>query len=411
MPLPVPEGVQSCYDESRAFLKGGAKASNKLYDPTINAEKARSADHRREAGVMLYGLRGYHSSFVMTGQIMRETGNTWANCLESTCLAASFVGEHLPNHPMTVGHAVEGDHGFLIVGSPPPDGITVDGLARMSRQTPSYAVDVWAGICCHSSEYPAQLREKMQAWEQQGKVLIGERIQKKPTEWAGKVYSSTLELLDPWKRALGDNKQQALAFMEKKRMEALSHVPGEEHYLYRVEASLRAEQQLLDQNPNQFLSNRRASITDRLRNIDADLERNDLAAVLRENRLADRASLTESQRRIDDEPQTYLEAAVDAQPVRIESIHRQRLLASRKLDFLTLQTERRQPAVPTQTQQQGPGPWVNATAPPPYAANPHTPHPQSTLGPPGTTAGPSTLPPGGTTARLPRGGSKHGGRS
>lgn len=247
--LPIDRKVEECFQESRAFLKGGAKASNKTYDFDQETERAIKAYGRIAASKILYGLREVQSSFVMTGQIMRETGNTFANCHEATCLAA----EKMPNTLTAVAVSKPtGDHCFLMVGQYPHPGITTDQLTNMPKTTGSYVVDVWAGVCCQTSEYPAQLRDKMMKWQTDHKNILTENGQLTPTQWGETTYSASLTLLSAQTLARGGNKQQTIITMEKKRGEALMMAPGEEQHLRNLRQSLEAEQQLLNSDPHQF---------------------------------------------------------------------------------------------------------------------------------------------------------------
>ena len=52
---PRKEDVLECYRLAREFLKGGAKANNKVYDPAVAPEKAQQADLRIAGGSALTG--------------------------------------------------------------------------------------------------------------------------------------------------------------------------------------------------------------------------------------------------------------------------------------------------------------------------------------------------------------------
>lgn len=218
----VDQDVKSCFDDSRAFLSDGAKANNKSYDPNINPQKATDASYRIEAGTILRGLRDQHLSFVTTGQLMRETGNTFANCQEATSLAASYVAERMPDAVMTVVLLGMGDHCFLIV-RPPYEITSLDSLRYTDGSTRSFAVDVWAGICCHTNEYPDQFREKMSTWERQGKLILVGHEGVKPTQWGNQVFSLDVLTQDPHELGFywSIGKQRALEIMESNREKAI----------------------------------------------------------------------------------------------------------------------------------------------------------------------------------------------
>ena len=128
MAEPTEQDVRYCYQQARAFFKGGAKADNKFYDPVEFREKAKAAKHRIQSGKQLtadHARDEFPSHTIGYGQVMRETGNTYGNCGEATAVAASFVAQRMPDVEFAVASTAPCDHAFLVVGATPMERLTV----------------------------------------------------------------------------------------------------------------------------------------------------------------------------------------------------------------------------------------------------------------------------------------------
>jgi len=194
------ENVAACYGMAREFLKNGAKAYNKRYDEKRLPHQAAMVDVRRRAVLeSLPFVRNLKPkpSFLSRGNLMRETGNTFGNCADATAVAASYFNEHMPDVKTAIASAPEPtDHAFLIVGQDAAKGSIWD-LKRVSSKEAVYAVDVWAGVCCHVNQYPDRLERQMAEWEKDDKLIVASEGDVRPSKWGKIVLASSWELTDP----------------------------------------------------------------------------------------------------------------------------------------------------------------------------------------------------------------------
>ena len=209
MAEPTEQDVRDCYKQARAFFKGGAKADNKFYDPVEFPQKAKAAKHRIKSGKPLTADDArdkFPSHAIGYGQAMRETGNTYGNCGEATAVAASFVAQRMQDVELAVASTSPCDHAFLVVGATPMEKLTVSDFSQVSKQSNVFVIDVWAGICCHASDFPTNLQTKMQKWDEDGKriaavwmdVRNGKRAASvEPSSWGEAILASSLSWKDP----------------------------------------------------------------------------------------------------------------------------------------------------------------------------------------------------------------------
>jgi hypothetical protein len=89
-----------------------------------------------------------------------------------SCVAISYFYEqmrHATAYLVAIGRP--GDHGFVLVGTRPRVFRSVADLAKVSPSEDSWAIDVWANVFCHSSQYENRFREKMAKWDDDGKEV------------------------------------------------------------------------------------------------------------------------------------------------------------------------------------------------------------------------------------------------
>jgi hypothetical protein len=238
--LPTEAKVKECFDLSRAFFKGGAKSHNKTY--VSSAKAAGEHDRIFGSGVLLQLPRTEAVDFVTKGQLMRETGNTFGNCHEATSIAASYVAEKMPGVPTIAASCVGADHVLLIVGDVPSSDLMIRQWSGMQGcRGRSHAIDVWAGICCPTNEYPALFAAKLQQWQQQGKRIVvkvdsdaRELTTDMPVSWGGNVLDARVRHINvrsepninpDMDRAV---KRSLLQKMEQSREDRISQVTHEQ---------------------------------------------------------------------------------------------------------------------------------------------------------------------------------------
>jgi hypothetical protein len=180
---------------SRHFFERGDKSDNKAYRPWELVDPAhwpadladkisgRSED-RRTASDDIKALRAMVPSIgperVAHGRYLRREGMRFGNCGEMTCVALSYAADFSASGtPLwLVRMARPADHHFMLIGPRPhrPDGappriIDLPYLMASAPEHPeaTYAVDVWAGVCCHASEYAMRLSAQLQKWSGKGK--------------------------------------------------------------------------------------------------------------------------------------------------------------------------------------------------------------------------------------------------
>jgi hypothetical protein len=99
-----------------------------------------------------------------------------------TCVALSYAADFAASRtPLWLVHLAQpADHHFMMIGPRPhhPAGVPpkITDLSYLMALPPwdpqaTYVVDVWAGICCHASEYEMRFRAQMQKWSGQLKFV------------------------------------------------------------------------------------------------------------------------------------------------------------------------------------------------------------------------------------------------
>ena len=171
--MTLDEIAKQSYDLARRFYKPGIKSGNKVFIAGAHPAKVQKRNDRMAAAQALPFLRDLGQREITLGLLLRQSGNTAGNCGEMASVAASFLWENHPGTRVTrISLPREVDHTFLILGQAPRPGTTVDSLRNVSRDVPSYVVDVWAGVCCHVSDYPRRFGEQMLKWQAQGKRFL-----------------------------------------------------------------------------------------------------------------------------------------------------------------------------------------------------------------------------------------------
>jgi hypothetical protein len=182
--------------QARRWYKGATKSGNKLYFqpaeddatplPEGWAERSRRRGLGRGVADPFIGMvRGLHPNRfddrVAYGVSLRANEVRSGNCSEMSSVALSFAARLTrADAPLWfVGLERPADHAFMMVGTVPPvpegsPGPVVSDLTHMTAGTTNhidglYVVDVWAGICCHASEYASRFSQQMHEWSGQGK--------------------------------------------------------------------------------------------------------------------------------------------------------------------------------------------------------------------------------------------------
>jgi len=358
---PTWELVEKCYDASRKFLKKGAKADNKSYDGNINWPKRVDADQRIEAGKALASIRESNVSYVTLGQLMRETGNTRGDCGEMTGLAASYVAEYMPDVNMAVGwawpieghRAMERSHVFLVVGALGNTPATVNELTNASEQERSYVIDVWAGVCCHASDYPEKLQEKMSKWTHDGKI-VGRVVDPEnpewitPSQWAKEVCESSFRTSDPRVvyRPNPDNKQTVLEKLEQAHSFSAFTLEYQLSQFDTREQIARSIQEKIQNNPAEYRQERAEQIRNELQFLEggsfvssymSESERQ----VWEQSNTQKRDELTQAQSLLTTNPEEFLKKEFASASSELESVERASSIANKKQEFVSMQTDRR----------------------------------------------------------------------
>jgi len=353
MAEPTEQDVRDCYQQARAFFKGGAKADNKFYDIVGFPAKAKAAKHRIQSGKQLTadGARDKFSSHTIGyGQVMRETGNTYGNCGEATAVAASFVEQRMQDVELAVASTSPCDHAFLVVGTTPAAGLTVSGLGQIPRQRNVFVIDVWAGICCHASDFPTHLQTKMQNWQTNGKRIAtvwtevhdGKRAAiVEPVSWGRAILASSLTWKDPRSFGTTGDLQQLREHMERERHRAMAPLHAREQEIVERQSKLDQDRQALATDREQFQRDHKIWIE---RSLAASTDANE------------QASLLDRQRTLADRPQQYLqEFALELQMLQ-QKLNRDRKHLDRDLKYLNLQDRHAEGPMPPIARQRVPRP-------------------------------------------------------
>ena len=171
---------------TRAFFKNTHKSNNKRYAdtaPISAAKRAKRAQGEAYTDVYRPLLQQYKTSNpgltkLEYGRMLHQQGASAAgNCLEMSCVALYFFSQMAPGISVMLVHIpAPGDHVFLIAGGLPPafqqpPYNQIRYLGKISAIADSWVVDVWAGICCRTSVYPAEFWHKTTRWGGQGKLV------------------------------------------------------------------------------------------------------------------------------------------------------------------------------------------------------------------------------------------------
>jgi hypothetical protein len=182
--------------KARAWYKGGDKSVNKSrYTDYLDLDpeewplelagkiKRRIGDIELSDKMIDAVRQGPYNveQSVAHGKLLRDNFITAGNCGEMSCVALSFAAEYGRRGNQLWMAALDdpADHQFALVGPAPPPLPryrlpTISDLNHLTAGTTNhidglYVVDVWAGICCHASEYEMRFRAQMHKWSGQGK--------------------------------------------------------------------------------------------------------------------------------------------------------------------------------------------------------------------------------------------------
>jgi hypothetical protein len=184
MPTELQLAAREAFTRARRFYKGGIKGANKQYDLTLplpqysqaQLQRARHRNANAELFLRFYHgghlIRGLGFTFLGAGNALRAAGDSRGQCGEMSCLAISCFYEqmrHAPANFVAIGYP--GDHAFVLVGMRPRVFKSVADLAKVSPSDDSWAIDVWANVFCHSSQYANRFRDKMVKWDDDGKEV------------------------------------------------------------------------------------------------------------------------------------------------------------------------------------------------------------------------------------------------
>jgi hypothetical protein len=177
------------FRNARFWFKTGDKSNNKVYGENSSMDPAKI--QRRAVGIergdpKRGDIRKWPYQFggsVAFGNRLIDQSIKVGNCSEMSCVALALASKLCSvDTPLWLGVLDEpADHTFALVGTALPRLLgnrptRITDLNRLTSGTASdgdglYVVDVWAGICCHVSEYESRFRSQMQKWSGQGKLI------------------------------------------------------------------------------------------------------------------------------------------------------------------------------------------------------------------------------------------------
>jgi hypothetical protein len=168
----IPTAARYAYEQTRNFYSSGVRSSNVVPEQGV-ADQATVADYtaRMARAGGLPDLRDLpDQTTIAMGILLRQSNNTFGNCSHMASVAAASLWEHYSSVPVTRVSLPDAiDHTFLMVGAtPPPPPGSLNSLRNCPPNAQSYVVDPWAGLCCHTSEYPGRLEAKMLKWQDTG---------------------------------------------------------------------------------------------------------------------------------------------------------------------------------------------------------------------------------------------------
>jgi hypothetical protein len=167
--------ARACFVQARNFYKHGAKSNNKVYRPPAPYQKIMSRMQAVMAGNAMPRIHGYGYNALAAGNHLRHTQNTFGNCTEMSCVAASFVAQAMLGEQIGIcSLSHPGDHTFVAVGDPGNiHGNTIEGLrTSFTPNLETYVIDVWCGVFCHVSDFYYEYIRKMRRWTDQNKFVM-----------------------------------------------------------------------------------------------------------------------------------------------------------------------------------------------------------------------------------------------
>jgi hypothetical protein len=183
--------ARDAFVRARAWYKGAEKSGNKAYGGWLRVDEAewpadladkirRSRERAAQAQQKIFrtfnALSRYDAGMsAAQGRFIRERELKAGNCDAMTSVAISFAADEIAG-ATEIWHVSLGglaDHAFMLVGPAPTlpgdAGVSIRDLNQLTAGVTHganalYVVDVWAGICCHASEYEHLFSQQMREW-------------------------------------------------------------------------------------------------------------------------------------------------------------------------------------------------------------------------------------------------------
>ncbi|NRO98876.1 hypothetical protein GWC77_23485 [Paraburkholderia sp. NMBU_R16] len=172
--MPTFAQTEKCFLDARNYYKGGEKSFNKLYLP-LDGTSSKSNHRYINASTSYTSMRevrrmNYHRTPVQKGHTLFVGQSKYGACHEMSNVAAFLINCRFPDADIYTIDIGSSTHRLLVVGQQP----SRESIEHWHHQilSDSYAVDVWAGICCPVNEYPEKIAIKLDKWGKSGKVIV-----------------------------------------------------------------------------------------------------------------------------------------------------------------------------------------------------------------------------------------------
>jgi hypothetical protein len=161
-----------CFTEARDYYKQNVKSFNKIYIASETPKAQRRLDNANSAHASRLDRnerRDEEKSTVEKGCDLVARGVKDGNCDEMCSVAAYFINRRFPEEEL---HKVSTrDHSLLVVGEAPP-GKPITDWSKHEFNSDSYVLDVWMNIFCETREYESKVRDKLEKWAGEDKLIL-----------------------------------------------------------------------------------------------------------------------------------------------------------------------------------------------------------------------------------------------
>jgi hypothetical protein len=151
----------------------------------------------------------------------------------------------------------------------------IRNLKRVSSKQLIYAVDVWAGVCCHVNQYPDQLKQKMAQWEKDNKLINTPEGDVRPSKWGKTIQAGSWDLRDPKRGLTFRLSEDLLSDLATLRATNQRAQDGQQEWLDGV----RAELSMIARHPKEYAAMVDEDASERITHVAHELQQARLGAL------------------------------------------------------------------------------------------------------------------------------------